>query len=677
VKRNGTSKPLAAAIDAALSGPKPQHAPFWEAPGQQQARVRVLTPEQQQATKLLDESATLIRFRQYEPAAAALTKACQLWPTNAEIIYQCGCVLLELGRNNLALAKFDAALSIRPKWSDCHNNRSAALARMGRSDDAIKAAHDAIDAGPNVAALANLCAAYSSKGDNEKALHYGEQAIKLSQGTNAMALINYGVAKRAVWELDEAAGAQERAIELTLAQPSGPQDHMAWSNLGAIRNLQGRNHEALAVTQQAAEINPGNPTILGNMVMFMDLLPETTLIEALARRRHWSYLYEQPLKRAWPRHQNDRDPNRKLRVGYVGADFRQHSAAHIHGAIIRAHDPEQVAVYVYAGNAQEDAISAKIREAAALEQWVTTSRMSDTDLAQRVYADRIDILVDVAGFTSGGRLVTFACKPAPIQLNAWGYANSTGLDAMTAFLADSVIVPPGLEYGYHEPVIKMSSLLTFDPFLEVPHPEPPPMLKNGYVTFGSLNRVEKISAQILKVWCDVLNAVPDSRMILKFGGLQGQTAKTLAEGFAHYGVDPSRVEMRGHTPRDEHIRVYGEIDLMLDTWPHVGGVTTLEALMVGVPCVTLIGDRAPSRVSASILHNIGLDDWIAQTPDQYVEIARQKSALDLSELRASLPARIKATTIGDTVAYTRELEGVYRNLWKGWCEHAAPALDAV
>jgi protein O-GlcNAc transferase len=581
-------------------------------------------------------------------------------------------VLLEIGQNDAAIRKFDSALALRPKWSDAHNNRSAALSRMGRLEEAIEAAEKAVETGQNYAAMANLCAAYSSKGDNDKAIEYGEMAVRLSNGSNPMALINYGVAMRAAWHLPEAAGAQERAIEITQGQ-----DYMAWSNLGAIRNLQGRNHEALAVTQRAAELNPGNQALQGNMIMFADLLPETTLIEALCRRRHYAYSFETPLKRLWKAHGNDRDPNRKLRVGYVGADFRQHSAAHIHGAVIRAHDPEQIEVYVYAGNRFEDEVSALIRQAPALKEWVTTSSMSDLMVADRVYADRIDILVDCASFTSGGRLNTFACKPAPIQAHAWGYANGTGLDAMDVFLADEVIVPAHLEYGYTETVVKMSSLLTFDPMLELPPPGPPPRLKNGYVTFGSYNRVEKISAPILRLWCEVMKALPDSRMILKFGGLEGDTADQLRAGFVHWGIEPERVELRTHTPRDEHIRQYSEIDIMLDTWPHVGGITTLEAFWMGVPCVTLLGDRAPSRVSASILTGLGLTDWIAETPEQYLAIALAKATSDLSELRAGLPDRVKATTIGDPVAYTRELEQVYRGLWQAWCSKVAPAGETA
>jgi protein O-GlcNAc transferase len=664
------NRPIAAAIDRAFA-PHPPRAPFWEQQANAPTRA-TLTPPQQQAARLMNEALVLLKFRQFPAALPLLEKASKAWPTNPDILFQYGSVLLETGQLAESLAKFNAALVLRPKWSDCLNNKSAALSRMGRIEEAVAAAEAAVAAAPNAAAYANLCAAYSSMGDNDRAVACGEQGVRLSNGTSPMALINYGVARRAVWDLTEGAGAQERAIQV-----SGGQDYMAWSNLGAIRNLQGRNQEALAVTQRAHELNPQNPTILSNMIMYSDLLPETTLIEALCRRRHWAYLYEAPLKRLWKQHENDRDPGRRLRVGYVGADFRQHSAAHIHGAVIRAHDPEQVAVYVYAGNRYEDRVSALIREAPALAEWVTTSSMSDLQLADRIWADRIDILVDCASFTSGGRLITFACKPAPIQATAWGYANGTGLDAMDLFLADGVIVPPQLEHGYSETVVRMSNLLTFDPFLDLPPPGPPPRAKNGYVTFGSYNRVEKISPPILQVWAEVMKAVPDSRIVLKFGGLQGETAENLVAAFEHWGIARERVECRGHTERDEHLRQYGDIDIMLDTWPHVGGITTLEALWMGVPCVTLLGPRAPSRVSASILTTLGMTDWIAESPEQYLEIARAKCAEDLSALRAGLPDRVKASVIGDTVRYTRELEGVYREAFKAWVERVAPAGEGA
>lgn len=677
-QRNNGASPLRSpppSLAAALNAAQPAAPPFWQqgdAPKQM-----LLTPNQQAAVKISQEASVLIRFGQFPPAAQLLQQAVNLWPTNPEMLYQLGCVLLEMGQSSEALKRFDAALGLRPNWSDAWNNKSAALARMGLVDDAVAASHKAIEYGPNVAAMANLCAAYSSMGKHDEAIRFGEQAIRLSNGENQMALINYGVALRAVWDLSAAAGAQERAIELSQRDPQRfPPNYMAFSNLGAIRNLQGRNHEALAVTQMASELVPGNPTIRANMIMFSDLLPETTLLEAYTLRRTWSHLYEEPLKRQWQPHANDRTPGRKLRVGYVGADFRQHSAAHIHGAVIRAHDPEQVAVYVYAGNKQEDEISAKIREAPAIAEWICTAQMSDHELANRVRADQIDILVDVASFTSGGRLVTFACKPAPLQVTAWGYANGTGLDAMDYFLADEVIVPPELEYGYRERILRLSNLLCFDPFVELPPPGPPPVQKNGYLTFGSYNRVEKISAPILRLWAEVMHRHAGSRMILKFGGLEGEVAEGLKRGFEQHGISRDRIECRGHTPRVEHLHQYGDIDIMLDSWPHVGGITTLEALWMGVPCVTLLGDRAPSRVSASILTTLGMTDWIAETPADYLRIVDEQATKDLSELRASLPGMVRASVIGDTVAYTRELEQAYRRLWQDWLARTAEGVAA-
>jgi len=642
--------------------PAPQ---FWEQP--QKPKAAVLNSQQQAAAKLMDQAATLVQFRAFPMAANVLQQAVKLWPTNPEIQFHCGSVMLEVGRPDLAVQNFDVAIGLRPSWSDAHNNRSAALSRMGRVDEAIASAERAVETGKNYAAMANLCAAYSAQGDNEKALSYGEQAVRQSNGTNAMALINYGVALRADWHLEEAAGSQQRAIEVSQGQ-----DYMAWSNLGAIYNLMGRNHEAMGVTQRAVELVPTNAALYGNMVMFLDLLPETTLLEALCRRRHFSYVFEQPLKRQWRSHENDRSLTRKLKVGYVGADFRQHSAGHIHCPVIRAHDPEQIEVYVFAGNRYEDEISAKIREAPALKEWVMTASMPDDVLAAEIRARQIDILVDCASYTSGGRLLTFCHKPAPIQVHAWGYATGTGLECMDLFLADDVFVPPELEHGYTETIVRMSSLLTFDPMLELPLPGPPPVLKNGYVTFGSYNRVEKISDPILGLWCEVMKRLPDSRIVLKFGGLEGETAERLRAKFAAHGISPDRVETRGHTPRDEHIRQYSEIDIMLDSWPHVGGITTLEAAMMGVPCVTLIGPRAPSRVSASILTSLGMTDWIADTPERYVAIAVEKAQSDLSELRAGLPARITGCTVGDPVAYTRELEQIYRDSWSMWVRHVAP-----
>lgn len=632
-------------------------APFW----QTEAVVPpTLTTEQEQAIQLAQQATQLMQYRQFPPALPLLEKAAQLWPTNPDILYTLGCCHLELGQNVEALTRLKAALAFRPRWPEALNNAAAATARIGDLDDSILYAERSVAAKPSAPAYANLCSAYSGTGDNDKAIEMGEKAVALDP-KSAMAWTNLGVAYRSAWRLDEAVDAQLKAIA------NDQKSYMPWSNLGAIKNLQGNNAEAVLATENAIMLAPYLATVRSNLVMYYDLLPTTTLEEAYAQRRAWAYAFETPAKRHWKAHTNTLDPDRKIRVGYVGADFRQHSAAHIHGPIIRNHDPEQVEVYIYAGNTNEDALSEWIRGTGTVHKWLVTSHMTDPQLAEQIRADGIDILVDVAAFTAGGRLGTFAFKPAPIQATGWGYATGTGLDSMDVFIADEVVVPRGHERGYREQIVRLPSLLCFDPVIEMPEPGPPPRERNGYVTFGSFNRVEKISDEILGAWCAVLNAVPDSRMLLKFGGLGGETEQRLRAKFAGHGIADERIEVRGNSDRATHLAAYGDVDIMLDTWPHGGGVTTLEAMLMGVPCVTLTGDRTPSRLSASILTTLGMREWVANHPGTYVEIASTKAVEDLAELRAGLPERVRKSIIGDTKSYCRAVEIAYRELWKSYC----------
>jgi protein O-GlcNAc transferase len=640
---------------------KPGQRPFWEQPEQMLVRPPRLTQEQKQVNELMSQAIMLMQFRQYPSALPLIERAAGIAPTNAEILYHLGCCFLEMGDNANASRRFEQTLQFRPKWAEALNNLSAAYARMGMVDESIKAAEASIAVKPTAPAYANLSAAYGSMGRTEDAITAGEHAVGID-AKSAMAWTNLAVAYRGAWRLDDAVRAVETAISCD------PSNYMPWSNMGAFKNLQGKIPEAIAFTEEAMTRAMYLPVVRANWIMYLDLDPSTTLIEALSARRSWAYLFETPMKRFRRPHTNTVDSARKLKIGYVGSDFRQHSAAHNHGPIIRAHDPEQFEVYIYAGNAIEDHISAWIKEAPALVSWVNTSRLSDPQLAEKIREDGIDILVDVAGFTAGGRLQTFACKPAPLQVCAWGYANGTGLESMDAFFADPVLVPEGYEVGYKESIVRLPCVIPFDPYLELPPPTAPPKAKNGYVTFGSFNRVEKISEPILWLWSEVLKAVPDSKMLFKFGGLEGGTAEYLREQFTKHGIDLERLDIRGHTPRDEHLRAFGEVDIMLDAWPHGGGVTTCEAAYLGVPTVALMGERAPSRVSGAILSVLGLQDWIAENPQQYKEIAVTKAGEDLSALRMGLPETMRRSVIGDVKQYTGAVEVAYRELWRMWCD---------
>jgi predicted O-linked N-acetylglucosamine transferase (SPINDLY family) len=376
-------------------------------------------------------------------------------------------------------------------------------------------------------------------------------------------------------------------------------------------------------------------------------------------------------------HDNAADPERRLRIGYVSADFRHHSAAVVFGPVILAHDRDAVEVVCYSGVIEPDDATARFRDAATL--WRDTAGLSDDTLAARIRDDRIDVLVDLAGHSAGNRLLVFARKPAPIQVTAWGHAVGTGLDTMDYFFADRVVVPPEARGYFNEAVIDLPSLVCYDPPREAPAITPLPALTRGFVTFGCLNRQSKVSPEAVRLWAAILGALPDSRLLMKDEAFnETATRARLLAQLVSRGIDAGRVDFRGGSPRLEHMAVYGEVDLVLDPFPHGGGVSALEGLWMGVPMVTLLGERVPARMGASFLSTLGLAELVAPTPQRYIDIAVEhaRSPERLAGIRAGLRARMAGSILCDHDAYCRSVEGAYRAMWKRWCASRATAAEA-
>jgi predicted O-linked N-acetylglucosamine transferase (SPINDLY family) len=291
-------------------------------------------------------------------------------------------------------------------------------------------------------------------------------------------------------------------------------------------------------------------------------------------------------------------------------------------------------------------------------------------VASLIQQDQIDILVDLSGFTEGNRLLVFARKPAPIQITAWGYIGGTGMKAMDVFFADEVVVPPEERALYAEEVRYLPSVVCYYPFEPFPPVNALPALMGRGLTFGSFNRLAKITEASFRVWAEVLLAVPHSRMVLKTPELdQLSEQERIRDRFVAYGVAPERVVLLGRTSWAEHVAAFNQVDIGLDPFPHGGGVTALEGLMMGVPVVTLKWPTIPGRLSAAILTPLGLTDWIADSPEAYVRIAVEKSRdlMALSVLRKQLRGRMTSSLIGDPKAYARAVESEYRLLWQEWC----------
>jgi predicted O-linked N-acetylglucosamine transferase (SPINDLY family) len=361
---------------------------------------------------------------------------------------------------------------------------------------------------------------------------------------------------------------------------------------------------------------------------------------------------------------------RRIRIGYVSADLRDHSAAVAFGCMLTRYDRSQFDVFAYSNFKEKD----DDKFAKLFKQNVTVWRnilgLSDDSVAKIIRDDQIDILVDLSGHSAGNRLLVFARKPAPIQITAWGYASSTGMRAMDVFFTDPVMITPKEKQFFTEEIRYLPCMMGALFIENFPDVNELPSLSTGIITFGCFNRLQKVSDNTFQVWAKLLLAVPLSRLVLKTVELSNASIRDrIINHFTKAGVSADRIILLGKTSWHEHMQTYNQIDISLDPFPQTGGVTTLESLMMGVPVITLYCPTLIGRASTSILTTIGLPDWIAETTEQYIEIAchKAKDLIQLTALRQRLRPLLSSSMIGDVDAYTRAVEHEYRQLWQRWC----------
>ncbi|MEO5374860.1 MAG: tetratricopeptide repeat protein [Alphaproteobacteria bacterium] len=592
-------------------------------------RGLVLQPEHPEAHHGL--GTVLFGLKRYDEAIAHLGRAVMLGLERAEGRYLLGLALHRTGRLEEAVANFRCALALRPDWVEAHFNLGNVHQEMARFDEAAECYRRTLEVIPDLAeAHGNLGLVLARRAKFEEALVHCRRSVDLAP---------------------EMAGVH--------------------ANLGAVLTRLGRLGEAVASFRRALAVDPDLAEIHSSLIFTMDLDPATSLAGMQEERRLWYQRHGLPLARTIRPHGNPRDPERPLRVGYVSADFRRHSAAHIFGRVLENHDRETYPLYLYSNSRLEDEETARFRACAA--GWRPIVNLSDEAVAEAVRADGIDILVDLSGHTNGNRLRVFARKPAPIQVTAWGHAHGTGLPTIDAFFADPVYVAPGDRHLFAETVVDLPCFFPFGPPENVPPVTPLPAASSGYVTFGCFNRLTKVTEAVLAVWAEALRRVSGSRLVLKDLQLNdaGQRARVL-ETLAGHGIGGERVDLIGFTPRAEHLAAFARVDIALDPFPQNGGVSTLEAMWMGVPTVTLLGRTPPGRSGAAICKAITLDDFIAATPEAYVDIATRQAAdlAGLARLRAGLRQRLADSPLGNPPLYARAVEAAYRTLWRQWCGRA-------
>lgn len=612
------------------------------------------------------------RFGRREEAVALIERAVALQPVNPLFLNNLGNALSDVGQIEKALQCYGRAIDLLPGFVEARSNLVNALLKRGsaligeqRLEDAEKSFRQALalDA-TNVRACVNLADILRDLGRLKQSEAAARRAIELKPD---MAEAHLSLANALMYSgrLAEAERHCRRALALNGSLPQG---HFV---LGNLFTFLGRVAEGVKSYRQALSLRPSYSVAHSNLIFALDMLEGVTVQEQQAERARWYKQHAAQHVRPLP-YRNGREPERRLRIGYVSADFCRHSAYYIFAPVIRRHDPGSFEVFCYSGVRAGDDATESLKK--SVHRWRNCAAISDDALAQQIRDDSIDILVDLSGHSVGNRLMVFARKPAPVQVTAWGHATGTGIPQIDYLLADPVLIPKSDRRYYAERVVDLSCWACYEPpeyFPDGPTQERPRCVG---LTFGCMNRIEKLSPRTIDLWGRILAAVPGARLLIKGQALDdGGLKANLIGRFTAIGIEPTRLILRGSSPHVEHLGVYAEIDVALDPFPQNGGVSTAEALWMGVPVVALAGSTVPSRVSAAYLAAAGMKDWIGRDEENYVAIAvtAARDARSLGRMRKSLRRELRKTVLGRPEVYAREVEKAYRLMWQRWCRRAA------
>jgi protein O-GlcNAc transferase len=602
-----------------------------------------------------------------DEAIRSYRRALTLRPAFPDAHKNLGDVFLKQRKLVEAAASYGRALALKPDFPDAHNNLGVALKDLGKLDEAIAAFGQALTIRPDyVDAHINLGNALRDRGDPDAAMASYRRALAIKPNC-AQALHNLGTVFEDQARFDEASASYERALALN---PNFAESH---NNLANTLKHQGRVEEALDSYERVLALKPDFAGAHSNLLLTQHYSDRISNAQLLATARRFGEQFDQ--KSADRSFKNDRSHGRRLRIGYVSGDFQQHPVGFLLARVLEAHDRAAFEIYCYVNSANADPVTDRLR--AAADHWRGIVGLSDADAAALIERDRIDILVDLSGHTAKNRLQMFALRAAPIQVSWLGYFGATGLKAMDYLVMDHATMPLGEERWFSEAIVRLPyGRFCYAPPAYAPEPVDPPALKRGLVTFGSFNNVAKIGSGVIDLWATVLQATPKSRLLLKWKSFDNENVRRrFSDAFAAAGVAPDRLELRGFSLHPEMLAQYGDVDIALDTFPFGGGLTSCEALWMGVPVVTWPGDRPASRQSVGFLDILGLDECVARAPAEYVQCATDLAADPdrLLALRHSLRARMAASPLCDGARFTPTLEAAFKQMWDCWRAGERPA----
>jgi len=600
-----------------------------------------------------------------DAARVALKRASELMPDNPEVWDHLGIAQRQAGEYAAAERCFRRSLALAPQRPDTWMNLGNLQTDQGDYATAVRSFEHVLSLRPDSAeACSNLGRALRLAGDLPAAAGQFQRAVALKPNL-AKAHVNLGNALRDLKRYEEAVQSYERARALK------PGLETIYLNLATTQTQVGLIAEAVSNYERALALNPDNFDAYG-MLLFHLSHSETATPEAVfAAHRAFGERMEHSLRAGWPAHPNVRDPERRLRVGFVSADLRNHAVATFLIPIWSKLDPQRTEIWAYSNHRQEDATTAHLKTLA--RNWCSVVDLSDQALAQRILDDRIDILIDLSGHTSGNRLPVFARKPAPLQLSWIGYPNTTGLTAMDYYLADRHLAPPGqLDALFSEKIVRLPIGAGFHPWEHAPPVAPLPALESGIFTFGSFNRIGKIGAGTIALWSRVLQAAPQARLLL--GGLSDEEVHSRLEDnliaqFAASGIARERIELQPRQNMPGYLALHRQIDLILDSFPYSGGTTTGHAAWMGVPVLTLTGRTMSSLQSAAFNGHLGLNEFVTDSPDAYVAAAAgwTRRLAELAAVRQSMRDRFANSLLSRPDMAATGVAAALRGMWRNWC----------
>ncbi len=603
---------------------------------------------------LADERAGRVRqaHRLYETALAAD-------PSNARALR--GVVRLSRhgGFTGAAIRLLRRAVSVAPERVDCVADLGDVCSWAGRVSEAVACYRQASALSPGDAELlTRLGYALLSTGRVFESLHAHGRAVRI-RPDRASGHLDLGTAQCLAGHLDEAVASFRTAIAL---EPDWADAH---NNLGHALKEQGRLDDAVEAFRRAVALAPGETQIHSNLLYTLWYHPSWPPEAVFEEHRRWAERHERERVPGLPMHRNDRTPDRRLRVGYVSPDFREHPLGLLIEPVLAAHDRRAVEVVCYSDATRPDARTARIRDHA--DVWRQTAGLSDARVEHQIRVDRIDVLVDLTLHMAGSRLPLFARRPAPVQVTYLAYPATSGLRAMDYRITDARLDPPEETDAHHtERLVRLTgSYWRYAPQPDDPPVNPLPAGETGHVTFGSLNNFCKLNPAVLELWARILDAMPGSQLAVLVNGRSATAPAALADR----GIAPERARLLTRAPRGDYLRYYHAVDIGLDPFPCGGHTTTLDALWMGVPVVTLVGRTAMGRAAASQLAALGLGELVADSPEEYVAIAvaLARDRGRLRDLRATMRERMRAAALLDVTGLARELEAAYRQMWIAWC----------